>query len=232
MRRKALIIIFVLIFAAGLAIFLYPNFENLLYDINTAGEQKRFFENAANNPELNAALESLYNRLREYNTELYENKQEKLADPFSYSQPNFDLSAYGIGNNCVGYISIEKLNVTLPVLLGANEENMRNGAVHLTETSFPIGGENTNSVIAAHRGVTRIMFRNIHLLEEGDRVIIKNFRETLTYEVCEIKIIFPTDVNELLIQEGRDLVTLLSCHPLGENYQRYVVFCERADTSV
>jgi sortase A len=155
-------------------------------------------------------------------------KQDKLIDPFSYSQPSIDLSAYGIEDNCVGFITIPKMNITLPIYLGANDQNMDKGAVHLTETSYPIGGINTNSVIAAHRGAHTAMFRDINVLEIGDEVIIKNFRETLTYRVVEIKIIAPTDVAELLIQPGRDLVTLLTCHPLGSNSQRYVVYCERS----
>lgn len=98
----------------------------------------------------------------------------------------------------------------------------------MTETSYPIGGENTNCVLAAHRGSSRAaMFRDIELLEPGDRIYIENFREPLTYQVVETRVISPTDVQELLIQAGRDLVTLLTCHPYGHNYQRYVVFCER-----
>jgi len=226
--KKALIIIAVLMFFAGLVIWLYPDAENFLYDRETAHRQERYFEEIDRDFERYARLDELYEWMRKYNAELYEKRQSTLIDPFSYAQPNIDLSDYGIADNCVGYISIDKLNITLPVYLGANEYNMSNGAAHLTETSFPIGGKNSNAVIAAHRGVTKVMFRNIHELETGDAVIIKNFREILTYRVCGIKIIYPTDVDQLLIQDGRDLVTLISCHPYGENYQRYVVYCERS----
>ena len=212
---------------AGLSIWLYPAAVNLLYDWDTARRQTQYFDDVHSDLEREALLNDLYEWMRAYNLDLYEKKQSTLSDPFSYSQPNIDLSDYGIADNCVGYITIDKMDITLPIYLGANNENMRNGAVHLTETSFPIGGQNTNAVIAAHRGTTRVMFRNIHKLEIGDPVVIKNFRETLTYRVSEIKIIHPADVDELLIQDGRDLVTLISCHPLGQNYQRYVVYCER-----
>ena len=120
------------------------------------------------------------------------------------------------------------MEVELPILLGANTENMKEGAVHLTETSYPVGGENTNCVLAAHRGSSRAaMFRDIEILEIGDEIIIRNFRETLTYRVAELRVISPTDVQELLIQPGRDLVTLITCHPYRHNDQRYVVYCER-----
>lgn len=71
------------------------------------------------------------------------------------------------------------------------------------------------------------MFRDIHKLQVDDTVTFSNFRETLTYTVDEIKIISPTDINEVLIQPGRDLLTLITCNPIGDNYERYVVYCER-----
>ncbi len=71
------------------------------------------------------------------------------------------------------------------------------------------------------------MFLNIEELEIGDKIYIKNFREELVYQVVSTKVILPVDMYELLIQKDRDLVTLVTCHPLGQNSHRYVVFCER-----
>lgn len=229
MRRKIVIVLAVILFLAGTTVYFYPRVENMIYDNNIARLQTQYFDHQDSDSE--NRFDALYEYMRSYNLELYENKQDKLIDPFSYSQPKFDLSEYGIDDNCIGFLIIEKIDVTLPVYLGANKENMQLGAVHLTETSFPIGGDNTNAVIAAHRGSRITMFRNIHKLQIGDTVIMQNFRETLVYQVSEIKIIAPTDVQELLIQDGRDLITLISCHPLGENYQRYVVYCERVTQS-
>ena len=130
----------------------------------------------------------------------------------------------------IGFLSIPKMGVELPILLGANADNMRKGAVHLTETSYPIGGENTNCVIAAHRGYSKAaMFRDIEKLEIGDEVFLQNFRETLSYRVVALRVISPTDVQDLLIRENRDLLTLITCHPYQHNYQRYVVYCERVE---
>lgn len=173
-------------------------------------------------------LEQLYQELTRRNEELYENKQENLVDPFSYEQPTIDLSEYGIKNNIIGYIEIPKINVELPILLGANTKNMDKGAVHLTETSYPIGGENTNSVIAAHRGHNRKkMFRYLNKLKNGDKIYIQNFREKLVYEVYEIKVIEPDATNELLIQDGQDIITLLTCHPYMVDTHRYLVRARR-----
>ena len=164
------------------------------------------------------------------NRVLYENHQSSLTDPFSYEQPTIDLSAYGVPDNTIGYLTIPRMDLVVPILLGANTDNMRLGAVHLTETSYPIGGENTNCILAAHRGMgTKAMFREIERMEIGDLLYIENFRETLTYRVVELRVIEPTDIDQLLIQEGRDLITLVTCHPYRHNYQRYVVLCERVE---
>lgn len=176
----------------------------------------------------NEMLCQLRSELEVYNKQLYETGQSELVDPFSYSEPSFDLTEYGLEENMIGYLTIPKMGIELPVYLGANSENMAKGAGHLTQTSMPIGGENTNAVFAAHRGMsTAAMFRNIEMLKTGDLVYVTNIWEKLTYQVCEIKIIKPNDIDSILIQEGRELLTLITCHPYRHNYQRYVVYCER-----
>ena len=98
-----------------------------------------------------------------------------------------------------------------------------------TQTSIPIGGENTNAVIAGHRGWNGYKyFQDIEQLQAGDLVYIRNIWEELTYRVTEIRIISPDDVAAILIQPGKDMVTLMTCHPpnTGGRY-RYLVYCER-----
>ena len=232
---RLLSLIAILLFLAGLIVLLYPVFTNWIYG-QEVEHQKQVFEQQIEDKKKNMSdtdtsalpFEELYQELKRRNEELFLEKQTNLKDPFSYQQPGIDLLEYGLEGNIIGFISIPKMKVELPILLGANTTNMREGAVHLTETSYPIGGENTNCVIAAHRGYNRTaMFRDIEKLEIGDEIFIRNFRETLIYRVTELQVISPTDVQELLIQEGRDLVTLITCHPYRHNYQRYVVYCER-----
>ena len=223
----------------GAAVYLLPKVTNALYEHRVQNQKETFLvENPVANPNgeageetgpvLSPVLQELFDWLQQENERLFNNHQDQLTDPFAYEQVAIDLSRYGLKNNTIGYITIEKMNVVLPILLGATDENMRVGAVHLTETSYPIGGKNTNCVLAAHRGAkTQDMFRNIEVLEKGDQVIIENFKEKLVYQVTQTTVIDPSDVGSLLIQEGRDLVTLITCHPLGHNDHRYVVFCER-----
>jgi len=175
----------------------------------------------------NVDREGLYQFLKARNIALYESGQYGLVDAFSYQTAGVDLSEYGILDNCIGFVAIPSINVEMPIYLGANSDNLSKGAVHLTQTSYPIGGANSNAVIAAHRGSTEPMLRDIHKIQIGDEIIITNFKEILIYRAVEVKIIPPSDVNKVMIQKGRDLVTLLSCDPPGKNYQRYALYCER-----
>lgn len=204
-------------------LFCFPYISNYIYEQEVT-KNKNEFVNKISDKAHTDILEKLYKELKRRNEELFESKQANLVDPFSYEQPPIDLTEYGIENNIIGYISIPKMNVELPILLGANAENMKKGAVHLTETSYPIGGENTNSVIAAHRGFGKAkMFRYIDRLEYGDKIYIRNFREELVYEVYQIKLVQPDDIEELEIQEGKNIITLITCHPYRINTQRYII---------
>lgn len=217
---KIIAIIFIVI---GITLFCFPYISNYVYEQNVEESKEKFIVKISEE-ENDDILEKLYEELKHQNEELYKNKQAKLVDPFSYEQPTIDLSEYGIKDNIIGYIRIPKMDIELPILLGANATNMKKGAVHLTETSYPIGGENTNSVIAAHRGYGKaLLFRNIDKLEKGDKIYIQNFREELVYEVYEIKLVTPDDISELSIQDGEDIITLITCHPYRVNTQRYIV---------
>ena len=244
--KKAMMILAfgVLMIVAGLGVMFYPVLTNYLYEKEVKQDKQKFEKyfgisdddrnnkKSGNDTETmsDSLSDELYRELVKRNEILFKEHQVDLKDPFSYEQPTIELSDYGVPDNTIGYITIPKMDVVLPILLGANNSNMRLGAVHLTQTSYPVGGINTNCVIAAHRGMSKkAMFRNIDLLRPGDVVYIENFKETLIYEVTDIQIISPNEIDKLLIQEGRDMVTLITCHPYRYNYQRYVVFCERVD---
>ena len=232
MKQKLKLIFVSLMFILGLVLFLYPlvnKYENKI-EVN---ETKKNFEKTVEklqeeSKEEDSPLNKLYSDMKAYNEKIYKDKQSDLKDPWSYEQSSFDLKKYGVENNIIGYIIVPHMEIELPIYLGANSDNMAKGAVHMSQTSLPIGGENTNCVIAAHRGYKGIpMFCDIEIMEIGDEVIIKNLWETLKYRVSNIKIINPSDSQEVLIQSGKDMVTLITCHPYTKNYKRYVVYCER-----
>lgn len=176
-----------------------------------------------------------YAQLREsieqYNNWLHEGKQLALTTAAAYEKPAFILTQYGLQDETFGIIYIPKLEVTLPLYLGANDENMANGAAVLGQTSVPIGGMNTNAVIAGHRGWNGYpYFLHLDELQVGDLVYIDNIWALMKYEVVDIQIISPDDIDAIKIQEGRDLITLLTCHPPNTGgRQRLLIFCERVD---
>ena len=178
-------------------------------------------------------LDRLYQIMQDYNQTIFEEKQSGLKDPFDYQNVSIDLKEYGFQDNVIGTIWIPRMEVEMPIYLGANSDNMAKGAGLLGQTSMPLGGENTNMVLAGHRGWYGIpMFRDIQTLQLGDKIRITTPWDILYYEVCGLRIIVPEDVDKIKIQEGRDLLTLLTCHPLGQNYQRYLVYAERVEETV
>ena len=176
-------------------------------------------------PELLAAMQA-------YNERIFAEGQAGLVDAWSYEAPSFDLTEYGIEDDVIGVLSIPSINLQMPIYLGATYGHMAAGAAHLSQTSLPIGGVNTNCVIAGHRGWSGApYFLNMDKVEVGDTVTVTNLWETLTYEVCETRVIEPNDIDAVLIQPGRDMLTLITCHPYasGGRY-RLVIYCERAET--
>ena len=138
-----------------------------------------------------------------YNARLFQEKQAGLDSPTAYEKPSFDLSDYGLGEEVFAVLTIPALCLEMPVFLGACGANLAAGAAHLSETSLPIGGKNTNCVIAGHRGWKgAAYFRDLPKLQIGDEVIITNLWGNLTYETRHIASVFKL-VQELLMQGQR-----------------------------
>ena len=173
--------------------------------------------------------QQLWEDMNVYNAAICASEQTGLSDETAYEVPSFTLADYGLDSEIFGVISIPKLSVEMPIYLGASYQHMADGAAHLTQTSLPIGGSNTNCVIAGHRGWRgAAFFLHITELEVGDEVFVTNLWETLSYRVVEIQIIDPNDIDAILIQEGRELLTLLTCYRVASGEKlRYLVFCER-----
>lgn len=232
-RSAATLALAVLLIAAGVVAIGYPFAMQALYRAGAEQAVARYDVEyggaaAAGKSASGKDLGRLLADLEAYNGRIFEEGQAGLKDPFSYEQPAVDLAAYGFDEDMVGYLEVPKMGLRVPVYLGASEENMARGAALLGETSAPIGGESTNAVIAGHRGMaTAAMFRDIEALEVGDEVEVTNPFGKLEYRVSEIRVIDPGDREAVLIQPGRDLVTLLTCHPFPTNAQRYLVYCER-----
>lgn len=164
-----------------------------------------------------------------YNESLFRDSQVGLSSEDAYESPSFILADYGLESEAIGVLSVPALSFEMPIFLGATDQHLADGVAHLSQTSLPIGGENTNTVIAGHRGWYGADFlRYIEKLKIGDEIIVTNLWEALTYTVCEIKVIEPYQVEAIFIQPNRELLTLLTCHPYATGgRQRYLVICER-----
>ena len=211
----------------GIIIIAYPHIMRQIYKYHTEELSSDFLlmSSEADTED----RENLRLRMQEYNLSLFDENQRELTSAEAYESSDFDMGAYSFEDGMAAFISIPAMDVELPVFLGASKENMDRGAVLLSQTSMPVGGINSNAVIAAHRGAsTAAMFRDIEKLQTGDAIYLTNCIETLTYKVAETRIISPENVDAVKIQPGRDLITLVTCHPFPFNYQRYLVYAERA----
>ena len=217
--RKTALVLAALLAVAGICVMLWPVQANTDEAVQSFLEERKLEQQY---PELLTALQ-------EYNRQLYAEKQSSLIDLEACEEPAADLTAYGIEDEIIGVLEIPAMELTMPAYLGASDDHLAAGAAVLGNTSAPIGGDNTNCVIAGHRGWRGAdYFRHIDRLQVGDTVTLTNLWETLTYKVADIQIIQPHEVEKIKIQPNRDLLTLLTCHPYASGgRQRYVTYCER-----
>ena len=168
-----------------------------------------------------------YQAAKAYNASLLSSGQEAMTSRSDLEQ--FALSAldYGYAENIIGTIQIPRMEIELGLYLGANSENMAKGVAIFGMTSLPLGRESENVAIAGHRGWRGApMFREIQKLQIDDPIYVTTPWQTLVYRVFEIRIVTPEDNTWCKIQQGRTLISLMTCHPYGQNYQRYIVFAE------
>lgn len=225
--RKTSLVLAVLLAVAGVCVMLWPTFTGSRLESYAEEAAQTFLEERK--PEQKHS--ELLADLQAYNQRIYVEKQSSLVDLEACEESAADLIAYGIEDEIIGVLEIPAMELTMPVYLGASDAHLAAGATVLGNTSAPIGGDNTNCVIAGHRGWRGAdYFRYIDRLQVGDTVTLTNLWETLTYTVTDIQIIQPHEVDKIKIQQRRDLLTLLTCHPYASGgKQRYVVYCERTE---
>ena len=127
-------------------------------------------------------------------------------------------------------LKITSIDLDLPVYHGTSDETLLKGLGHLKGTSLPVGGVGTHAVITGHRGLAQAeMFTRLNEVKVGDRFVIEVFGEVLTYQVNDTRVVEPTETQTLSVQAGHDLVTLVTCTPLGINTHRILVTGERVE---
>lgn len=212
---------FGLIFLVGLLIFSYPMISQKFYEIKADDEIIEFVKQSKdiNEEEINKRMELA----RAYNETL---DPSRLSDP--YSKKEEEARAYYAHmlevNEMIGHVEIPRINQDLPVYAGTSETVLQKGCGHLEGTSLPVGGKSTHTVITAHRGLPEaVLFRYLDQLVEGDIFYFHNIQGTLAYRVDQIMVVEPTNFEPVLVQEGKDYATLLTCTPYMINSHRLLV---------
>lgn len=213
----------------GLSIYFYPTMQTKEIQSETEKYIKVLKIEQKENKEKKVKKKNdpVYQESFAYNKKIKEEDQKDFKDAWSYKQFSIRLST--LKDDKFGYLKIPAMHVELPLYLGASDEHLRRGAAILGETSLPIGTKSSNCVIAAHRGYSGIpFFRDIQALKLNDHVYVTNRWQTLRYRVDQIEVIEPYESDKVKIQEGKDMVTLITCHPYrGHGQYRYVVYCVR-----
>lgn len=228
MKKHVTTILLILLFFVGLGLILYPTFSNWWNSFHSSKAINAYSDMVANLDEdqyeeiLAAAHDFNASRLTE-GTSFSMSPEQKELYP--------DLLNVG-GDGIMGYIEIPSIGVALPIYHGTEERILQVAVGHLDWSSFPIGGESTHSVLSGHRGLPSArLFTDLDDLREGDLFMIRVLGELLTYEVDQILIVDPTDVDSLKVEQGKDLCTLVTCTPYGINTHRLLVRGHRVENT-
>lgn len=210
----------ILMFLSGLGIAAYPVISNILYERNASKAIQSFDDTVKemDKEKLDAAKEAA----RKYNEQLSsalvrDANGENKEDGISY------VDMLGIGES-MGYITIPKIDVELPIYEGTDANVLSKGVGHMPQSSYPLGGESTHSVLTGHRGLPdAILFTNLDKLEQGDCFYLHILDEILAYKVDQIKVVEPDETGDLDIIDGQDYCTLITCTPYSINTHRLLV---------
>lgn len=234
MKKKTYRILIVIIFLAGLSLLLYPFVANQWNNYR----QKQLISNydsvvsaedAAGEIDYAAEME----KARAYNEALL---PSILPDSFAIAEASEEedqvyMGCLNIaGDGMMGIVEIPKINIKLPIYHTTSEEVLQVAAGHLEGSSLPVGGTSTHAVISAHRGLpSASLFTDLDKMEIGDHFLIHVLNETLCYKVDKISVVKSEETSGLAVEDGQDLVTLLTCTPYGVNTERLLVRGHRVD---
>lgn len=227
MKKKAGNLVICIIFLAGLSLLLYPFVANQWNNYR----QKQLisgYEQVVSDKEAAEGIDYDAERKKaeDYNEALL---PCVLPDSFALAEssgvdPVYMNTLNIAGDEMMGSVEIPKINIKIPIYHTTEEDVLNKGAGHLEGSSLPVGGANTHAVISAHRGLpSASLFTDLDQLKEGDHFLIHVLNETLCYEVDKISVVKPEDTSALAVEDGQDLVTLLTCTPYGVNTERLLV---------
>ncbi len=233
MKKMIPIILIALIFIVGLGVLSYPLVSSVVNNLNDRSKAYQTQAEVETMPQ--KEIDSYIDGAEKYNASL--TGTIVLTDPFdkaAYEQIGAHYEeTLDLGGGLMGYVDIPKINVYLPIYHGTSEEILSIGAGHLNNTSMPIGGIGSHCVITAHSAYpSRTFFDYLTDLEDGDAFYLHVLNMTLKYRVNQIKVVLPSDVSDLYINENKDYCTLVTCTPYSVNTHRLLVRGERVENDL
>lgn len=213
-------IILIVVFFVGLSVLLYPtvsDYWNSLHQSRAIATYSDAVEEMDTSD-----YERMWAEADAYNEKLYESGHGLgLAED---EKEEYDSILDVSGTGIMSYIEIPSIKCSLPIYHGTDEAVLQIAVGHIEGSSLPVGGVNTHCVLSGHRGLPSAkLFSDLDKLEEGDLFMIRTLDQTLTYEVDQIRIVLPEEIDDLKIVEGEDLCTLVTCTPYGINTHRLLV---------
>lgn len=228
MKKHLSTIILILIFLIGLSLVLYPTVADYWNSLHQSRAIATYAEEVANID--TEKYTAVWQDAVTYNQSL--RTRENIFVLSEAQKAAYDGLLNIGGNGVMGYIEIPAIGVSLPVYHGTDEAVLQIAIGHLEWTSLPVGGESTHCVVSGHTGLPSAkLFTNLNQLAAGDTFLFRILDETLTYEVDQIKIVLPQETDALLIEDGKDLCTLVTCTPYGVNSHRLLVRGHRVENA-
>jgi sortase A len=227
LKKKLSNLILVLIFLTGVSLLVYPTFSDWWNSLHQSRAIAAYVDQV--NTLDDAQYETMLEQADAYN-------QTLIGKEDRYNLSDSELETYNslldvTGTGIMGYVVIPKINVRLPIYHGTDPAVLEIAIGHIAGSSLPVGGESTHCVLSGHRGLPSAkLFTDIDQLKEGDQFMLEVLGDTLTYEVDQIKVVLPDELDDIEIEEGKDLCTLVTCTPYGVNTHRLLVRGHRVET--
>ena len=219
MRRHAPTVFLILIFLAGLSLLLYPVLSNLVNERSQSRAIATYEDGLSTLTKEDYT--AFWQAAQEYNANLTAGVGSTLT---AEQQADYDAVLDPTGTGIMGYVEIPCIRVSLPIYHGVSDEVLEIGAGHLPGSSLPVGGSSTHCVLSGHRGLpSSRLFTDLDQVQKGDVFLLHVLNQTLAYEVDQIKIVDPDQIDSLKIADGQDYCTLVTCTPYGINTQRLLV---------
>lgn len=220
LKKNWTTVLLIVAFTVGLSLLLYPTVANWWNSFHTAQAVASYDEAVAQMNSLD--LELMLADAQKYNEDLL--KENNRYFPSEEMQERYENLLNVDGDGMIGTVNIPSLRLNLGIYHGTDEKLLQTKVGHIEGSSLPVGGTSTHAVISGHRGLPSAkLFTDIVKLSEGDVFMIRVLGKTLTYEVDQIRTVLPSEVNDLEIIPGEDLVTLVTCTPYGINSHRLLV---------